>query len=63
MQAVGLSFPGMLALLGLPGAYAVYVALNVCAALFVARLVLETSQQSLAGIQAMLLLPDGDGDE
>ena len=54
----------MLALLGLPGAYAVYVALNVCAALFVARLVVETSQRSLAGIQALLLLPEGgDGDQ
>ena len=53
----------MLVLLGLPGAYAVYVALNVCAALFVARLVVETSQCSLAGIQALLLLPDGDDDD
>lgn len=58
MQAVGLSFPGMLALLGLSGAYAVYVALNVAAALFVARLVVETSRRSLAQIQEMLLLPD-----
>ncbi len=60
--AVGLSFPGMLAALGLSGAYAVYVCLNVAAAVFVARLVVETSRRSLAGIQAMLLLPAGDAD-
>jgi len=60
--AVGLSFPGMLAALGLSGAYAVYVCLNVAAAVFVARLVVETSRRSLAGIQAMLLLPEGDAD-
>jgi len=60
--AVGLSFPGMPAALGLSGAYAVYVCLNAAAAVFVGRLVVETSRRSLAGIQAMLLLPGGAAD-
>ncbi|BDA46904.1 Plastidic glucose transporter 4 [Coccomyxa sp. Obi] len=55
---VGLTFPAMLALLHLGGAYLVYAGLNVLGAIFVAALMVETKQRSLAQIQAQLLHMD-----
>ncbi|KAK9919103.1 hypothetical protein WJX75_009435 [Coccomyxa subellipsoidea] len=52
---VGLTFPAMLALLHVGGAYLVYAVLNVLGAVFVAALMVETKQRSLAQIQAQLL--------
>ncbi len=53
---IGLTFPSMLASLGVGGAYGVYAGLNVVAVLFVAALVVETRQQSLAEIKQALIL-------
>lgn len=53
---VGLTFPYMLANLGVGGAYAVYAGLNVVAAAFVAVLMVETRLRSLADIKRALIV-------
>ncbi|KAK9863462.1 hypothetical protein WJX84_005596 [Apatococcus fuscideae] len=53
---IGLTFPYMLASLGVGGAYAVYAGLNAAAAAFVAVLMVETRHHSLAEIKQALIV-------
>ena len=53
--AIGLSFKGMLKLLGLSGAYLVFAVINVGGVLFAGSLMVETKQRPLDQIKKMLI--------
>ncbi|KAL4547850.1 hypothetical protein Ndes2526B_g07072 [Nannochloris sp. 'desiccata'] len=52
---VGVSFPGMMHVLGLGGSYAVYAALCCGSAVFCGKYMVETKQRSLAAVHAELM--------
>ena len=56
--AIGLSFPIMLQVLHVNGAYLVFALFNVGAVVFVTKLVVETKQRSLAETAQLLVQDD-----